>query len=434
VGGVGAPAFTTAQARQVGRFGGDLRIDVSAVRGERTIVAVDVQLLNSQRASVGASSTVPLEEVITTLEGTSFALIEGTFERFSEVTTARISLLDENGTSSTPREITITRQPTVASGGACDATFVMNRCTAGLGCRGPTPNKCQTGVAPVLTRLGYFVDELGARVVFEGTDADADVVGYRMQFLDESGDPVFINHDSEDSSAPVSEATYAVAPQTGSTFFVRLVPSDVLLTGVASVRVNAVDDADLPSNSLVAERSEAPTRGLGASCDERSFNRCSDGGSCTDFGDQHRCALPSEAQQSSCSAALGLNPATGGARVRGSLRSSLWEPPLGCSSLRPQQPDRVVKLVLTQAATKLTLSTDHPYTGFDTELYLLTSCAAAPTLSWCNADQPAPSTNVHAVLTLQNVAAGEYYVVVDSFPSPAFEATSDTFELTATVE
>ena len=425
------PELSMASALQVGRFGGDLRVNVTGVRGPADLVAVRIELFNGQRTALGAPRQVPLENPITSAQGSDSVVLAGAFTRYSELTGARITLVDDHGTLSAGIEVTIGVQPKLQSGAACDDTFVANRCDQGLGCKG-TPKTCQANEAPALARLGYFVDELGPRILIEGADVDADVVSYRIRFFDGSDQPVAIDHDSLDSTPPVTEDTRAIATQQTTSFFVDLQPSQVLLDAVTTIRVTVLDSTDTASNELSVGKTAAPTRGIGVSCDERGFNRCSDGASCSDFGTAQRCALPVEAQQSACDAALVLDPSHGITRVRGSLHSSLWDPPSGCSMKLLNQSDRVVKLVLPNAASRVTLSTDHPYTSFDTELYVLTACTAAPTLSWCIDDQPAPSTSALAVLALTGVASGEYYVVVDSYPSDT--TTGDTFELTVQVE
>jgi hypothetical protein len=432
VGGVGAPALTIARARQIGRFGGDLRIDLSAVRGERTVVAVKVELLTSQLTLLGTARVVPLESLITALTGDSYVLLAGIFERFSNVSSVRLSLVDELGAASPTVDVAVALQTVVALAGACDDKFLDNRCGAGLGCKPASvgaAKACNPGVAPQLTRLGYFVDEIGPRIVFEGTDVDADATGYRIQFFDEQDAPIAIDHDIVADTPPVSQTTGLISTQDSTTFFVQLVPSDVMVDQVFRVRVNATDSVDNASNVLVADRSEAPEHALGSTCDVRAFNRCSDGGSCVDTGDQDRCLQATEAQTSACTAALVLSPSSGTSRVRGSVQSSLWDAPPSCSPYLDQE-DRVVKLVLTEPALRVTLSADHPYTGFDAVLYWLASCTATPQVERCNA--PTPGSTTRSVLSLQNVAAGTYYVVVDSHRSP--DDTSDTFELTATLE
>jgi hypothetical protein len=371
--------------------------------------------------------------LITSLTGDSYVVLAGLFERFSNVSSVRIALMDEVGGLSPSTDVAVTLQTIVSLGGACDDTFVENRCGAGLGCKpasvGAT-KACNAGVAPQLGRLGYFVDELGPRIVLEGTDVDADVTGYRIQFYDAQDAPVEIDHDIVADTPPVSSVTGSIPVQEDNTFFVRLLPSEVLVEQVARVRVSVTDSVDNRSNVLVADREEAPEHALGTTCDVRMFNRCSDGGSCVDTGDQDRCLQATEAKTSACTAALVLSPSSGGAaRVRGTLTNSLWDAPQGCSPYL-NQGDRVVRLVLTDPALRVTLSTDHPYTGFDSVIYVLSSCTATPQVDRCNA--PTPGSAARSVLTLQNVAAGEYFVVVDSHRSP--DDTSDTFELTATVE
>lgn len=433
VGGVGAPALTLAKARQVGRFGGDLRIDLSAVRGANTVVAVRVELLTSQQTSLGAARVVPLESLITALTGDSYAVLSGLFERFSNVSIVRVALVDELGGLSPTTDLPVTLQTIVTLGGACDDKFLENRCGTGLGCKPASvgaAKACNVGVASQLGRLGYFVDELGPRIVFEGTDVDADATGYRVQFYDAQDVLVEIDHDIVADTPPVSSVTGPISATGDSTFFVRLLPSEVLVQQVARVRVSVTDSVDHVSNVLAADREEAPEHALGATCDARTFNRCSDGGSCVDTGDQDRCLQATEAKTSACTAALVLTPAIGAvSRVRGSLDNSLWDAPQGCSPYL-NQGDRVVRLVMTEPAERVTLSTDHPYTGFDSVLYLLSSCTATPQVERCNA--PTPGSSARSVLTLQNVAAGEYYVVVDSHLSP--DDTSDTFELTVSTQ
>jgi hypothetical protein len=430
---VDIPTLLTARASQVGRFGGNLRIDVTALRGPNDTVALSVELFNSVGAAIGSTLQVPLDAPIELAQGAASATISGLFARNAELSGVRVRLVDDERVVSESLTVTIDRQPTLLADASCDPAFVQNRCAEGLGCKGTGEAKtCQPGEAPVLARAGYYDDALGPRIIFEGTDGDADVISYRIRFLDGEGDAVFIDDDSFDGTGPVDRVTASMSPQTSSVFFALRVPSEVLLQQVASIAVTVLDSNDTPSNEILATKGPAPLRGLESECDARGFTLCSDNASCSNFGDQHRCALPSVAQQSACEAAMVLNPAAGMTRVRGSLRSSLWDPPAGCSTPQASQPDRVVKLVLANAASRVVLSTDHAYTSFDSALYLLTACTEAPLLSTCSDDQPPPLSSPLAVLTLTDLAAGEYYVVVDSLLSGLL--AGDTFELTATLE
>ena len=97
--------------------------------------------------------------------------------------------------------------------------------------------------------------------------------------------------------------------------------------------------------------------------------------------------------------------------------TSLWDPPAGCAlASEVGHPETVLSLKLTQNVNTLTLSTAMPETDFDTILYVLPSCAtSSATALGCNDDTQGYSST----LTLTNVAAGTYYVVVDSANSQA---------------
>ncbi|MDB4987191.1 MAG: hypothetical protein JWN04_2369 [Myxococcaceae bacterium] len=427
------PTLVSARASQIGRLGADLRIDVTAIRGTSDTVAVSIELLDGTSSVLGSAQLLPFEVPIAVTQGSAFVRLDGVFTRYSGLTAVRITLVDDVGGLSEQMDISITSQPMIGVDGACDLTFMANRCISGLGCKGVVTQTCQPGEAPSVVRLGYFVDELGARILFEGTDIDADVVSYRMSLFDEAGQPIAIDHDDSDSTPKTDTITGPIGTQTDNTLFVELRPSQVLIDNVARIQVSLLDSTGLESEPAMSDKAAAPARELGQSCDARDFNRCT-GGTCNEAGSQHVCALATDAQQAACNAALVLNPSAGITSVRGTFHTSLWEPPAGCSPGLPHQPDRVVKLVLANTAARLVLSTDHPYTSFDTELYLLTDCTAAPKLSWCSADQPPPVSNPLAILTLNGVAAGEYFVVVDSYPYPSDHASGDTFELTVTVQ
>ncbi len=416
-------ALTNLEALQVGRFGGDLRAEVAAAGAAYDVVAVQMELLSSQRASLGTAQ-VPLAGPISGGQGSGYALWKAAFARYADVAFVRVTLVDDLSGRSAPQEVAITTQTIVAEGQACDPTLVANRCADGLGCKG-APTTCQAGEAPALTRVGYFVDALGPRILIEGMDPDLDANGFREQFFDADGNALAIDVDNDDATPAVMEYTGTIPDQTESGFFVVLTPSQDLIDQVASISVVAVDDADHTSAPMTAMRMPAPERGAEATCDARSFNRCPDGSVCANMGDQYRCAVIGDARNTACDGALVLDPSHGTTSVRGALRASLWEPPAGCVQGQDvtNQPDRVVKFVLPNQAARVVFSTDHPYTSASTQLYLLASCGEMPRSAWCEKD---------ATLTLTDLAPNDYYVVVDSYPS--MDTTGDTFELTVVVE
>jgi hypothetical protein len=116
-----------------------------------------------------------------------------------------------------------------------------------------------------------------------------------------------------------------------------------------------------------------------------------------------------------CTAAPVLDPVAGPMTVSGeTVAGSLWDAPVGCVSADPKgRPDGAVRLHLAAPVASLTLTTQLPGTDFDTNIYVLTGCAADSSAALgCNDDIPGTSAST---LVLTNVPSGDYTVVVDSF-------------------
>ncbi len=116
---------------------------------------------------------------------------------------------------------------------------------------------------------------------------------------------------------------------------------------------------------------------------------------------------------------------------------SLFEPPTGCTvPSAVYRPESLLSLSLVADVSTLTLSTATPETDFDTILYVLPSCTPLPTSATdlaetdggavtsgidsgaiaalgCNDD--VDGQGYASTLVLNNVPAGNYIVVVDSF-------------------
>lgn len=439
-----APTLTMALARQVGRFGESLRIDVSASDANKDIAAVVLTLKNAAMAPIGGERTIPLAVAITTVEGNSYALLEDLFRNGAgaDVASVSVALIDGMNQRSEAMELTVTRQPLVQLGGACDATFVQNRCADMLGCKG-VPSTCQMGAPPVLMKLGYYDDILGRRIMLEGDDPDGDVVKYTVRFLDANDAPIGLDLDNDEVADELSYEGTIEPTSSGTAFFALFEPDEEFVRVVKKVDVDVTDSGGRKSNVLRAPLSMAPQINTGAACDPRGFNRCNTGSVCTTTGSVSRCTAIATARMTAANAALVLRPEMGVTSVRGAIsRPSLWDAPEGCSFAQPGQPDAVVKLLLTQPATRVVITTDLPYTAFDSELYVLQAASDAPSLYdprtpgsmdfWCASDQPAPTRDPQAKLELKNLTAGDYFIIVDSFP--ASDATGTGFQLDVTVE
>jgi hypothetical protein len=105
---------------------------------------------------------------------------------------------------------------------------------------------------------------------------------------------------------------------------------------------------------------------------------------------------------------------------------SLWSAPAGCLSAQAgPKPETVFALHLGADTPSLTLTTHNGTTKVDTAVYVLPSCAAETEAALgCNDDD---GSNM-STLTLQDVHAGDYIVVVEQVSPDAgpFELSIST--------
>jgi hypothetical protein len=293
------------------------------------------------------------------------------------------------------------------------------------------------GEAPKIVRAVYYVDDLGTRVLVEGTDADVDVKRYVIEFLNASGSPVMIDTDGDLNNLPDANKFEGDAHVSwdGSKFFMRLDQGETFADLVPKVRIKLIDRGGLVSAPVTADKAPAPVRTAGQACDVRTFDRCASNSVCfsSNMGKNYSCLATSTARTKACSAALSLNPVEGSDSVRSNIASpSLWEAPAGCvpGTDTSDQPEAVVKLVLTANARKVTLSTNNVYTSFDSTLYMMSKCDGPAVLAWCS-DYAGDGEMSGAELVMNDVPAGTYFIAVDSFNS---SLSGTTFQLDVNVE
>ncbi len=442
------PVLDSVVARQAGASGKDVRIDVAGSDAAGDATSLRLVLLDGTGADIVAfdsdgdgsldtgETTLPLDLVVSgQVKVTSYALFPLMHEQYPALGSVTVALVDAKGDESEEMTVTVTEQPVLALNELCDSTFVRNRCAAGLGCKGNVPQVCTEGVAPTLARAAYLDDELGPRVLVEGVDLDADVESYTLDFLNSSDQPVMLDLDGDGTSESSSFTGTVPASSGDGEFFVAFQPSEVFIAAVAKVRVSVRDAGVRDSEKKTVARQAATEQRPGAACDPRGFDRCMAGNVCSPgvVGESNRCTAISAARTHACSAALSLVPGKGITSVKGEIgKLSAWDSPSGCSTNDPKyRPEAVVKLVLDAPATKVSLSTDNSYTNFDTTLYALASCGAEPLVAWCADDQPDGARAQLAVLELADLPAGQYFIVVDSFPS---SSTGKRFQLDVAVE
>ncbi|MFM2077752.1 MAG: hypothetical protein RJA49_1642 [Actinomycetota bacterium] len=450
-GGGSLPVRTT--LRQVGRFGGDVRIDVDGMAFGSSATALRLQLFASDGTPVPLADldgdgkpdvgTVeyPLSSPITTAGGKAFVLLTGAMASHPEIARVDVTWVDNKGVGSNTGSANLVAQPVKNTNELCDVMYLDDRCDEGLGCKGTLPTVCKQGEAPSIGTAGYFSDELGARVLVVAQDPDDDVLSYVLRFLDAGGSPVNVI-DNDGNGIPEAsslENQIAAIGQGGSVFF-SISISENAASLAAKVELTVTDRGGRMSPAKVLTKAAAPLRNRGQSCDTRQFDRCAASNVCSATGTSTAgtCVATDTARTAACKAALVLTPVDGMASVRGTIGTpSLWDVPTGgCSVNDPvNRPEALVKFTLAQKATRVTLSTNHAYTSFDTTLYVLSSCSAAPTVAWCDDDRPTGITpephTERAALTLMNLPAGEYFVVVDSFPS---QLTGTGFQLSLLIE
>jgi hypothetical protein len=439
--------------RQVGRFGGDVRIDVDGMAFGSSATSLRLQLFGSDgapvpladldgdgKADVGAVE-YPLSSPIPTAGGKAFVLLSGAMASHPEIARVDVTWVDNKGVGSNTGSANLVAQPVKNLNELCDATYLDDRCDEGLGCKGTLPTVCKQGEAPSIGMAGYFSDELGARVLVIAQDPDDDVLSYVLRFLDAGGSPVnVIDNDGNGIPEASSLESQVTAIGQGGSVFLPISLSENAASLAAKVEVTVTDRGGRMSPAKVLTKAAAPLRNRGQSCDTRQFDRCATGNVCSATGTSTTgsCVATDTARTAACKAALVLTPVDGMASVRGTIGTpSLWDVPTGgCSVNDPvNRPEALAKFTLAQKATRVTLSTNYAYTSFDTTLYVLSSCSAAPTVAWCDDDRPTGITpephTERAALTLMNLPAGEYFVVVDSFPSML---TGTGFQLSLLIE
>jgi hypothetical protein len=447
------PELESVTARQSGRFGTDLRIDVTGTDRDGDTVALRLAVFGKGGSPInlgdsnqdGKADPGPMELALAAVlpaeeSATSYLVVRDLFAANAGLERVEVSLVDATKLSSETVSAEIEKQPVLDSGALCDATYVENRCKDGFGCKGNVPTVCMPGEAPKIVRAVYYSDDLGTRVLVEGTDADTDVKSYVVEFLSSTGAPVMIDTDGDIDNKPDANKfeADAVVRWDGTKFFLRLDQGETFADVVSKVRVKLVDRGGLVSAAVTADKMAAPVRSAGQVCDVRTFDRCASNTVCysSNGGKNYACTATGTARTKSCGAALTLSPTDateGKGTVRGVIAGpSLWEPPQGCvpGMDSGDQPEAVVKLVLVSNAKKVTLSTNNAYTSFDSTVYMMSKCDGSSVLAWCN-DYAGDGEVSGAELVMNDVPAGTYYVAVDSFNSLL---SGTTFQLDVSVE
>jgi hypothetical protein len=341
-----------------------------------------------------------------------------------------VSLRDAVGNASNEVIATVAPQPVKQSGDSCDLAALADRCAAGLGCA-DSPPVCQ-GVAPDVTQLAFLSSDAGPVILMAGTAPGDELDLLHIDYEDSAGNPTQV---VIDPGPPAVLASGADVTAAGATFNGQYLVVRPQVAGFdlacPQIGVTPTDKAGHTGATLHRLPGNIPVRAAGAACDLQGFDTCAAGLVCAPAtATTNTCQTLATLQTARCAAAVTLAPTPAQpAQTYGRTGwPSLWDAPRGCSGPNPTgRPEAVLKLVLAQNANTLTLSLDNPGTDFDTTLYLLPGCPTSSSgFVGCNDDSP---VGVSSLLTLTNVPAGTYTVVVDSF-----KPHGGNFQLTATVQ
>jgi hypothetical protein len=435
-----APTLTRVDANVQGARGLNLRLTLIGSDNDKDIDRVRLRLFDAAGQPLdafrsGLSDTPDTNETVLSFDVAAdvtnkkdilaTATLRDIFPAF-EPGKVEVALIDESGLESAFVEADIIEQEVLNQGDPCDETYTENRCEPGLGCR---EGQCREGLPPEITKLAYLNGQGGTRIVVTGTEPEDDIDSVLVEFLDNAGLPVLVDLDSDQVPESDRFEVNAQGSSDDGVFFVRLDPSAEFESQVKQIAVTATDLADHEGTRKTTKLVASPVRSAGQGCDPRGFDVCNANSACVQAatGTTWSCRDKNQLRKAECAAAPEL--ALDGTPLVGFADgASIFDAPLGCSSGDPTgRSEGVVRLILESPAAKLTLSTNHPGTSFDTVLYLVRACGETADASLGCADES--ESSAAATLELELVPAGNYLVVVDSW-SP----TAGEFVLTATIE
>jgi len=439
------PALSAVRFRQVGRFGDDARIELTGNDPEGDITSAYVTFgdalgkpvlffdLDGNGKPESASNVLPLDTVI---EGTSASTTTVTLKELlrthAQIAQVKVAFIDATTARSPERDAMLEKQVAGKVGETCDPKFIDNRCDTGLGCKGTAPTTCKMGDAPTITRVMYLRQSDSATIQVEGNDPDDDVATIRLEFMDTKDQPVSIDLDGDGSRESSTFDADAHTASNGGKYFYRFESSLNFSEMVAKIAMTVIDRGGLQSPRTVAALTDPPQRNIGQVCDPRGFDVCRSSACLPGIvgAANNRCVAITPARTSACAQAKTLEPAKGITTIRGEISfPSLYDAPAGCASNDPRlQAERMIKLVLTAPVARVVLSTNNNYTNFDTVLYVVSTCDSTPMLAWCSDDRRGMERPSLAQLELANLAAGTYFIIVDSF-----NAETGRFQLDLTV-
>lgn len=422
--------LSSATAHVDGRRGQDVRISVTGKQTASGLASVGVTALDAagnllywvstQHTSQFDSATAyVVPPGVPTDADFSFDIVVPFTNATLTWSQTKIVLFDRTDAVSNELLVPIQAQSLRKQDETCDPLSKADRCNSGLDCNATT-SACVGHDGPSLTQIAYLTTANGTVMLGVGSDNADDIKNMNIEFYDVNGAPVMVDLDNDQSTPHKATSFLETAGLSSSNgyFTFSITPADTFSAVVKKVGLTPTDASNIAGSTLTTTLTAQPSRGSGQTCDIYGFNYCSGNAACGPGlpGANNTCQPVGSMQGTACTAAPVIDigdPAT--FLVTGySQGASLWEPPTDCvSSFSPGRPESLVKLHVPSKTTSITLSTDRRETQIDTVVYVIAACgSASPKIFGCNDDGKAG--NLTSSLTLTDVAAGDYYVIIDS--------------------
>jgi hypothetical protein len=295
---------------------------------------------------------------------------------------------------------------------ACDTALVTSRCAAGYACAGSPTAVCTKAASPQVTRLAYIDSPAGPRILVVGSDAADDISALHLEFFDGQGNPVAIDFTGNGDFQTSWDQGIAGTSSRG-TFFADIQTSPSWSTTVAQIAVTPSGTNSGTGGRVTASLTTASPGDTGQACDLRGFSGCVADDACyptaptTDV-----CMATADAMTAAATAATTLDPTVPGAVATGyTIPGALWgDPAQGCSTQGVHGfPEGIVLLHVPEDMSTLAVSAAlNTETNFPTSMAVVSGTGAAAT------GAPLGCTGGSNKVTLTNVSAGDYTVIVYS--------------------
>jgi hypothetical protein len=413
-----AVVLSTLTVNQAGRTGADLVLTVTGTESNlmETPFGIDLRLEDSSGNPVLAftdwSRAKTNERVVlfddTDAGGmatfTKTVTLPDYYKSFPNIARVLGAIAADTGVSNS-LAVNVTKQGFQTSGQTCDPTVLVNRCGLGLACIGK-PSVCTTGVAPQISKFSYFHGTNGPRLIIAGTDPADDLSIIHLAFLNSSNKAVLVDMTGNGDYASSFDVDASSLSMLGA-FFDTIQAAPMFDSTVAKLVATPIGTSTGSGASVTAAVATMPLAATGKSCDVRGFSGCATGDTCV----ANACVTIASAQSTAAAAAPVLDPSGSTIATGYTSLLSLWgDPPQGCM---PQGvhafPQGIARLHLSQGVSTLTLTAGNSETNFQNGLFVLsgTGASVSGTALGCNGSSP-------STLTLKNMAAGDYTVVVNS--------------------